>query len=59
MREVSGCLLQDKIPLGLSGFQARLNRLQGRQKPGDGGLQGSTSQGFSDLLGRQSQDSPE
>ncbi|KAI3363767.1 hypothetical protein L3Q82_001381 [Scortum barcoo] len=39
------------------GFQARLSRLHGNQQVSEAGLQGSSSQGFSDRLGRQSQDS--
>uniref|UniRef100_H3DFV4 G patch domain containing 2 n=1 Tax=Tetraodon nigroviridis TaxID=99883 RepID=H3DFV4_TETNG len=41
------------------GFQARLSRLHGNQEASEAGLQGSGSQGFSDRLGRQSQDSHE
>lgn len=45
--------------LCLTGFQARLSRLHGNQEASQAGLQGSGSQGFSDRLGRQSQDSHE
>lgn len=49
----------DEPVLCLTGFQARLSRLHGNQEASEAGLQGSTSQGFSDRLGRQSQDSHE
>ncbi|AWP19896.1 putative G patch domain-containing protein 2 [Scophthalmus maximus] len=38
------------------GFQARLSRLHGNQQASEAGLPGSSSQGFSDRLGRQTQD---
>ncbi|KAM3602666.1 uncharacterized protein V6R79_008507 [Siganus canaliculatus] len=41
------------------GFHARLSRLHGNQQASEAGLQGSSSQGFSDRLSRQSQDSHE
>ncbi|KAM3861359.1 G patch domain-containing protein 2 [Diretmus argenteus] len=41
------------------GFQARLSRLHGNQQASEGGLQGSSGQGFNDRLGRQVQDSHE
>ncbi|KAK2856336.1 hypothetical protein Q5P01_005071 [Channa striata] len=41
------------------GFQARLSRLHGNQQASDAGLQGSSSQGFSERLSRQTQDSHE
>ncbi|KAM9355459.1 G patch domain-containing protein 2 isoform 2-T2 [Pholidichthys leucotaenia] len=41
------------------GFQARLSCLQGNQRGADVGLQGSSSQGFSERLSRQTQDSHE
>ncbi|KAM9782886.1 G patch domain-containing protein 2 [Neosynchiropus ocellatus] len=40
------------------GFQARLSRVQGHQSASQGGLQGSSSQGFNDRLARQNQDEP-
>ncbi|XP_075900820.1 G patch domain-containing protein 2 isoform X1 [Nelusetta ayraudi] len=41
------------------GFQARLSRLHGNQQAPEAGLPGSSSQGFSSRLARQSQDSHE
>lgn len=51
--------LADDPLMCLTGFQARLSRLHGNQEASEAGLQGSVSQGFSDRLGRQSQDSHE
>ncbi|XP_024147360.1 G patch domain-containing protein 2 isoform X1 [Oryzias melastigma] len=46
-------------PSSQRGFQARLSRLHGNQQGPEAGLQGSSSHGFNERLGRQTQDSHE